>query len=121
MIAPVLAAGDEDEVERGRRLAGEDALDPDPLLAEAPGQELPEQVAAGREDDPQPGLGKAQPDEVGGDVAGVTADRRPHGAEDELARPGHPFEAARDQVDDGDAADEDHVCLLVPDSRRNGA
>ncbi len=113
MITPVLAAGHEDEVERGRGLAGEDRIDTDALLPEAPGQELPEEIPAGREDGAETGSGQAKPREVGRDVAGVPADRRPDGTERELARPGHALEPARDQIDDGDAADEDHLSLLV--------
>ncbi len=112
VIAAVLAAGDEDEVEGGRGPPGQDRFGADPRIAKPPGQECSEKVAAGREDDAEPGLGQAEPDEVGRDVAGVPPERRPHGAEGQLAGPGHPLEPAGDHVDDGDPADEDHRGLL---------
>ena len=87
---------------------GEDGLGPQALLPEPAHEKIAEEVAAGREDDPDLGPGEAQADEVDRDVAGVPAERRPDRAEAELARPGHPLEPARDEVDDGDAADEDH-------------
>ena len=112
VITAVLAAGDEDEVEGGRGPPGQDRLGTDPRLTETPGQERSEKVAAGREDDAESRLGQAEPDEVGGDVAGVAAERRPHRTEGQLAGPGHPLEPAGDHIDDGDPADEDHRGLL---------
>ncbi len=74
----------------------------------------------GRKYGPQAGRRQSQADQVGGDVAGVAADRGPDGTEDQLARAGRPLEPAGDHVDDGDAADEDHGASF-PGFRRNGA
>ncbi len=107
VIAAVLAAGDEDEIERGRRGPGVDGLDPQAPGPQAADEEAAEQVAAGRADDPDPGARDAQADEIDRDVASVPAEGGPDRAEDELAGPGHALEAAGDEIDDGDAADED--------------
>ena len=75
MIAPVLAPGDEDEVERGRGRGGKDGLGPQALFPEPAREKIAEEVAAGREDDPDFGPGEAQADKVDRDVAGVPAER----------------------------------------------
>jgi hypothetical protein len=111
--AAVLAADDEDEIERRRDAVDQDGLGADPRRPQLADEEIAEHVAAGREDGPQARLGEAEPDEVRRDVAGVTAEGMTDRAEDDPSRRGRAFESAGDEIDDGDSGDKDHGPIVL--------